>query len=87
MFKVSIFKFEMMSSSAASFTSGGFAETARMLADSDDYPRMALAMKEHGYDWEAFKVTTEDNYILTTFHILGKTGQDRPIPLKIPVLC
>ena len=44
-------------------------------------------MKQYGYDWEAFKVTTDDNYILTTFHILGKTGKDRPIPLKIPVLC
>ena len=34
-------------------------------------------MTEVGYDWEAIKVTTEDDYILTTFHILGRTGEAR----------
>lgn len=39
-----------------------------------EYPRFAEVMDEWGYDWEAFKVHTDDHYILTTFHILGKTG-------------
>ena len=34
-------------------------------------------MTDVGYDWEAVKVTTDDEYILTTFHILGKTGEAR----------
>jgi len=37
------------------------------------YPRMADVMNQYGYDWEAFKVHTEDQYILTTFHVLGKS--------------
>ena len=39
------------------------------------YPRFEAIMTSQGYDWEPIKVTTEDGYILTTFHILGKTGQ------------
>ena len=39
------------------------------------YPRFADIMTSQGYDWEPVTVTTEDKYILTTFHILGKTGQ------------
>ena len=38
------------------------------------YPRFADLMTEQGYDWEPLRVTTEDDFILTTFHILGKTG-------------
>ena len=34
-------------------------------------------MDNFGYDWEAFKVHTDDHYILSTFHILGKTGEER----------
>ena len=34
-------------------------------------------MDKFGYDWEAFKVHTEDHYILSTFHILGKKGEAR----------
>ena len=34
-------------------------------------------MEQFGYDWEPIKVTTDDGYILTTFHILGKTGMAR----------
>jgi len=29
-------------------------------------------MDKFGYEWEAIKVKTEDEYILTTFQILGK---------------
>ena len=34
-------------------------------------------MSKFGYDWEPLQVTTDDDYILTTFHILGKSGEDR----------
>jgi hypothetical protein len=34
-------------------------------------------MDQWGYDWEAYKVFTNDDYILTTFHVLGKKGTDR----------
>ena len=44
-------------------------------------------MDEFGYDWEAHKVHTEDHYILTTFHVLGKTGQERVAESKGSVLC
>ena len=43
-------------------------------------------MDKWGYDWEAVDVTTEDGYILTTFHILGKTGEPRPQSHKASVL-
>ena len=39
-----------------------------------EYPRFADVMDKFGYDWEAVKVLTEDHYILSTFHILGKKG-------------
>lgn len=41
------------------------------------YPRFADAMTKFGYDWEPMTVTTDDDYILTTFHITGKSGVDR----------
>ena len=44
-------------------------------------------MARFGYDWEAHEVTTDDNYILTTFRILGQTGQPRPTSSKATVLC
>ena len=34
-------------------------------------------MERYKYTWEAHEVTTEDGYILTTFHITGKT-EDGP---------
>lgn len=43
-------------------------------------------MNDVGYDWEAKQVTTEDGYILTTFHILGKTGQSRPESFKASII-
>ena len=42
-----------------------------------EYPRFAEAMARFGYDWEAHKVATTDDYILTTFHVLGRTGEPR----------
>jgi pimeloyl-ACP methyl ester carboxylesterase len=44
-------------------------------------------MDKWGYEWEAYKVRTEDQYILSTFHILGKKGQVREGPSKGSVLC
>ena len=35
------------------------------------YVRFATAMARFGYDWVAHEVVTEDNYILTTFQVLG----------------
>ena len=45
-------------------------------------------MNFYGYDWEAVEVTTDDGYVVTMFHITGKTGFEwyestRP---EIPVL-
>lgn len=44
-------------------------------------------MDQWGYDWEAHKVTTEDHYILTTFHILSKKGESTSAESKGTVLC
>ena len=40
-----------------------------------EYPDFANLMDKWGYAWEAFKVHTEDRYIISTFHILGKKGE------------
>ena len=45
-------------------------------ASTVDYPRFQAVMDKYGYEWEAIKVTTEDDYIISTFHVLGKTGAD-----------
>lgn len=44
-------------------------------------------MGQYGYDWEAHKVVTDDDYVLTTFHILGKRGEARTATSKGSVLC
>ena len=47
-----------------------------------NYPRFDAMMEKHGYYWEAMRVTTADDYILTTFHVLGKIGTERnPDPI------
>ena len=40
------------------------------------YADWSDVMDQYGYSWEPFEVTTEDGYILTTFHITGKQGED-----------
>ena len=35
------------------------------------YPAFEEQMNIHGYDWEAHEVVTDDDYILTLFHIIG----------------
>ena len=60
-----------------SLFASGMAKAVSEAAKAADYPHFAKVMDRYGYDWEAFKVHTEDQYILTTFHVLGKTGQAR----------
>ena len=55
-------------------------------AANGDYPRFEDVMSKYGYDWEAIKVTTDDDYILSTFHVLGKTGNSWDGPSKGTVL-
>lgn len=42
-------------------------------------------MDKYGFTWEAFKVHTEDGFILTTFHITGD-GQTMFEPTMPPVI-
>jgi len=50
-----------------------------------EYKRFADLMKKYGFDWEPVKVTTDDGYILTTFHVTG--NKDGPfMPTLPPVL-
>lgn len=61
------------------------AGTAADLTDDEHYPRMARTMERFGYTWKAYKVTTDDGFILTTFRITGNS--DGPFtPTKPPVL-
>ncbi len=53
---------------------------AEVASQNDSYPRFEAVMDKWGYDWEAHKVTTEDDYILTTFHVTGKTGKAKKAP-------
>ena len=47
-----------------------------VLAQSDEqrekYAKWNDVMDMWGYTWEPYEVTTDDGYILTTFHITGK---------------
>ena len=62
------------------------ATTENATPNDTSYPRFAEVMSSQGYDWEAIKVTTDDHYILTTFHILGKTDGSTQTPLNGSVL-
>ena len=37
----------------------------------ESYDRFSTIMSQHGYTWEHFTVTTDDNYELTLFHVTG----------------
>ena len=52
-------------------------QAALQAYNNSQYPRFADVMSKFGYDWEPLTVTTDDDYILTTFHILGKSGEAR----------
>ena len=56
----------------------GLQEFTQAYSAEVQYPRMAEVMLKFGFDWEAHKVHTEDHYILTTYHVLGQTGKQRP---------
>ena len=57
------------------------------LASADEeYKRFADLMDFYGYDWEAIKVTTDDGYILTTFHVTGNKKTGPFTPTMPPVL-
>ena len=43
-------------------------------------------MARRGYTWEAVEVTTDDGYILTTFHITGTIASGKFNPDKGSVL-
>ena len=43
-------------------------------------------MNQYGYTWEAFKVTTDDSYYLTLFHVTGTKDGGKFAPTKDPVL-
>jgi len=44
-------------------------------------------MRHWGYKWEAFKITTDDDYVLTTFRITERKGQKVvPDPSLNPVM-
>lgn len=57
---------------------------------SDDwvmYEEFSENMQHWGYEWEPFKVETEDGFVLTTFHITGKTeGLIKKDPSLMPVM-
>ena len=46
---------------------------AQSESNKKEYKRFADIMDSYGYSWEAFKVTTEDGFILTTFHVTGNS--------------
>ena len=53
--------------------------------ESENYSSFAGVMQVQGYAWEAHKVTTDDGYILTTFHVTG-SSQGLFTPTMPPVL-
>ena len=58
---------------------------ANNVAQAQEYQRFADAAARYGYTWEPVEVTTEDDHILTVFHI---TGNDEKTfePTMPPVL-
>ena len=66
------------------FVTLGLVAGQQVLAQTDedlsDYSLFAFQMEEWGYTWEPIKVTTEDSYVLTTFHITGRVDQEKQTP-------
>jgi len=56
------------------------------VVQASEYQRFEDLMDYLGYSWEAIKVHTDDKYILTTFHVTGRVGEDPFIPTMPPVL-
>ena len=56
-----------------------FTAATAKAANSDEYARFGDLMIKYGFNWEPVKVTTEDGFILTTFHLTGnKEGPFKP---------
>ena len=76
--------------SLAAFTSGLITVAEQVVdltaSQEDKYPRWASELEFQGYTWEAFEATTEDDYILTVFHITGTKEGGAFTPTKEPVL-
>ena len=54
---------------------------------SEEYPDYAKFMRYWGYKWEAFKITTDDDYVLTTFRVTERNGEPvQPDPSLNPVM-
>ena len=70
----------------AQFFPSSAANYANNTYDSPAYTRWADQMDQYGYTWEAFKVTTDDSYYLTLFHITGTQDGGKFTPTKDPVL-
>ena len=55
------------------FTSALFqVAQAQTEAEWFKYHEFATGMAYWGYTWEAFELTTDDGFVLTTFHVTGK---------------
>ena len=63
-----------------------FLAQAQSAEDKAKYPRWADELDKYKYTWEAFEVTTDDDYILTLFHITGTEEEGKFTPTKEPVL-
>lgn len=73
----------MMGSLLISVAASAIATT--LVVAKQEYKRFADIMSSYGYTWEAVKVTTEDGYILTTFHVTGN-AEGPFTPSRPPVL-
>ena len=56
-----------------------FTAAVALSEKKNDYSRFGDLMDKYGFDWEPVKVTTDDGFILTTFHLTGnKDGPFKP---------
>ena len=56
-----------------------FTAVVALSEKANDYSRFGDLMDKYGFDWEPVKVTTDDGFILTTFHLTGnKDGPFKP---------
>ena len=69
------------------FTAALYAAQAAAQTDEEiaAYPDMAQGFAKHGITWESVKVTTDNGYILTAFHITG-SAKNGPFEITKPAL-
>ena len=61
------------------FKAFSIAALAASVMAADNYQVMEDVMAKHGFTWEPIKVTTDDGFILTTFHVTGnRKGPFKP---------